>query len=372
MISNKKIALLLFNYFSYGGLERDFLSVSEELLKRGFILKIFVGSWEGKKPSSLDIVELGHKGFTNHSKNRNYFKKTSFLLKSFNPDLIFGFNKIPSLDLYLAADTCFKKRRKNKNFIYKLLPRYKLYMDYENAVFGKKSKTKILLLNEKQKSEFKEEYDPKELRMSIIPPGLSDSLKVNKKERTTKGDLGFKSTDKIILFVGSDFKRKGLDRAIKALSSCLNKKDKSLFLLVAGQDDPKHFANLAHSAGVKDQVIFLGSRDDVDELMVFSDLLIHPAREEAAGNVILEAMAKELPVLTCEEVGFSGYVERYEGGTVIKNDFNQQKLNASLKNLINKEKLSIYKKNLSKFKENNYLFSRFEFIASLIERELNV
>ena len=83
-------------------------------------------------------------------------------------------------------------------------------------------------------------------------------------------------------------------------------------------------------------------------------------------------MVKELPVLTCEEVGFSGYVERYEGGTVIKNDFSQQKLNASLKNLIKKEKLSIYKKNLSKFKENNYLFSRFEFIASLIERELNV
>ena len=41
------------------------------------------------------------------------------------------------------------------------------------------------------------------------------------------------------------------------------------------QDDPKHFANLAHSAGVKDQVIFLGSRDDVDELMVFSELGIY-------------------------------------------------------------------------------------------------
>jgi UDP-glucose:(heptosyl)LPS alpha-1,3-glucosyltransferase len=43
----KKIALLLFKYFPYGGLQKDFLGVADELISRGHILKVFTRSWEG-------------------------------------------------------------------------------------------------------------------------------------------------------------------------------------------------------------------------------------------------------------------------------------------------------------------------------------
>ena len=35
-------------------------------------------------------------------------------MQDFSPDIIFGFNKMPGLDLYFAADTCFAKQALKK------------------------------------------------------------------------------------------------------------------------------------------------------------------------------------------------------------------------------------------------------------------
>ena len=107
-MERKVIALLIFKYFPYGGLQRDFLEVAEELLKRKFEVKVLTGSWEGERLSNLDIKELHNKGLTNHGRNKDFFRKAKIELEKINPDLVFGFNKMPDLDVYLAADTCFK------------------------------------------------------------------------------------------------------------------------------------------------------------------------------------------------------------------------------------------------------------------------
>jgi UDP-glucose:(heptosyl)LPS alpha-1,3-glucosyltransferase len=68
----KKIAILLYKYFPYGGLQKDFLLITKELLSRNHDIKIFTRSWEGIVPTQLDVVQLGEKGFTNYSKNKNF------------------------------------------------------------------------------------------------------------------------------------------------------------------------------------------------------------------------------------------------------------------------------------------------------------
>ena len=52
--------------------------------------------------------------------------------------------------------------------------------------------------------------------------------------------------------------------------------------------------------------------------MKSADLLIHPAREEAAGNIIIEALVSGLPSLVTSEVGFSSEVLKFRSGTVLK------------------------------------------------------
>ena len=66
-MSGKKIAITLFKYFPYGGLQKDFLGIAEELYKRNYILKVFTRSWSGEIPAWLDVMEIGENGFTNAS-----------------------------------------------------------------------------------------------------------------------------------------------------------------------------------------------------------------------------------------------------------------------------------------------------------------
>ena len=154
----KKLALLLFKYFPYGGLQKDFLGVANELILRGHVLKAFTRSWEGPIPEGLDVVVLGERGIFNYAKNRNFVKDVYLSMQDFSPDIIFGFNKMPGLDLYFAADTCFAKQALKKNIVQKFTRRYRQSMQFEEDVFSQKSNTKILSLNDKQSSEFREFY----------------------------------------------------------------------------------------------------------------------------------------------------------------------------------------------------------------------
>ncbi|ESX91332.1 hypothetical protein X756_03305 [Mesorhizobium sp. LSHC412B00] len=51
--------------------------------------------------------------------------------------------------------------------------------------------------------------------------------------------------------------------------------------------------------------------------MAAADLLIHPARIETTGTVIVEALANALPVITTDTCGFAPLVEKADAGVVI-------------------------------------------------------
>ena len=48
-------------------------------------------------------------------------------------------------------------------------------------------------------------------------------------------------------------------------------------------------AHRRQAVGVRDRMRLLGVREDIPELMAAADLLVHPARTETTGTVILEA-----------------------------------------------------------------------------------
>lgn len=361
----KKLALLLFKYFPYGGLQKDFLGVADELISRGHVVKAFTRSWEGPIPEGLDVVVLGEKGKFNFSKNRNFVKDVYLSMQEFSPDIVFGFNKMPGLDLYFAADTCFAKQALKKNIVQKFTRRYKQSMQFEEDVFSQKSNTKILTLNDKQSNEFKDFYSTQTQRIIITPPGIdkdwSDHEPVNIFEA-----LNIPLGEKILLFVGSDFSRKGLDRAILGLHH-LNEKNISSNLVVIGDDKSKPYENLIAEASLFKKVHFLGPRKDVASFMKSADLLIHPAREEAAGNIIIEALVSGLPTLVTSEVGFSSEVLKFRSGTVLEGEFNQNRFNLLLEESVSDKNLSYVRSSINNLSDKQYFFSRFKFIADFIE-----
>ena len=52
------VAFCLFKYFPYGGLQRDFMRIAQEVENRGHQVRIYVADWQGEKPDTFDIVHV--------------------------------------------------------------------------------------------------------------------------------------------------------------------------------------------------------------------------------------------------------------------------------------------------------------------------
>ena len=121
--------------------------------------------------------------------------------------------------------------------------------------------------------------------------------------------------------------------------------------------------------GVDDRVRLLGARDDVPDLLLAADLLVHPARNEAAGAVLTEALAAGLPVLCSGNCGFADYVEE-SGGLVLPLPFSQRALNKTLLfALSTPEKLEDMRQNAIGYGQHADFYRRAEVAADLIRGE---
>ena len=369
MTSTKKIAILLYRYFPYGGLQKDFLEVAKELKYRDINFKVFTRRWEGVIPKDFEVKEIGERGLTNFSKNKNFVKDSYEALQEYDPDLVFGFNKMPGLDLYFAADTCFKKEALNKSPLIKFTRRFRQSVEFEKAVFGSNSSTEVFLLNKKQADDFKSAYQLNPHQMTLIPPGIDFNWS-DHKPIEIHNSFKIPTEDRVALFVGSDFSRKGLDRAISSIHF-LNINHIPFSLLVIGKDNFGPYSELVDKLALNERIKFLGPRDDVASIMKSSDLLLHPAREEAAGNVIIESLVSRLPVATCRDVGFAEEVKKNKGGIVLDEEFDQDKFDNLVLGICENKELEKIKQGMLGLEREEYFFSRFKFVADKVQERIN-
>jgi UDP-glucose:(heptosyl)LPS alpha-1,3-glucosyltransferase len=64
--------------------------------------------------------------------------------------------------------------------------------------------------------------------------------------------------------------------------------------------------------------------------LLAADLLVHPARAEAGGIVLLEALVAGLPVITTDVCGYAHHVREAGAGTVLDSPFRQHTLEQAL------------------------------------------
>ena len=105
-----RLAFSLFNYFPYGGLQRDFIRIARACRALGHSVDVFTMSWEGEAEPGLTLHLLPAKGMQNHSRRRHFADQFQKALEVDDFDLVVGFNKMPGLDVYYAADTCYQAK----------------------------------------------------------------------------------------------------------------------------------------------------------------------------------------------------------------------------------------------------------------------
>ncbi|MBG10288.1 MAG: glucosyltransferase I RfaG [Gammaproteobacteria bacterium] len=330
-----RLFFLIYHYFPFGGQQRDFFRIAEACLSRGYEIEVYALRWQGPKPAPFNVKLVPVKAFSRLSMYRRYTDWVSKRIDDSQPDLVIGFNKMPHLDMYFAADDCFLyKAATQRGPLYPFTPRYRHFQRYEAAVFGRESLTRALVLSPLQRKNYLQYYPDCAPRLRDIPPGIDQDRRIEHRDPRNRSalreELEVTENQLLILQVGSGFKIKGVDRAMRAIAALPEElRDRVRYVLI-GQDKAGPYRRLAKKLGLTNQVEILPGRDDIPRFLVGADLLLHPAYMESAGYVLLEATVSGLPVLTTASCGYAFHVERAQSGEVCSDPFRQDELNARL------------------------------------------
>lgn len=366
-----RLAIAILKYFPHGGLQKDFLRIAEEANKRGHTVTVYTTSWKGAVPEWITLRILNPFALTNHGKTVRFFRKLKDVLKKEPQDLVFGMNRGPGLDVYFAGDECFAagQKRKHSSLYCRLSKRIRTFSEMERIIFAPGASTEILCLVEKQKKEFQQFYRTESERMYLIPPGMNPECirpdHADQLRTEFRKDKNIAEDRLVLLCVGANLKLKGADRlmiAVNALPEVL-RKNITLFLVGRKTKELEHMASQ-----IPADIRFEGMQDKVQEYYLASDLMVHPARSEAAGSVLIEAIASGLPVICTELCGFSVFVRESAAGHVLHGEFHQEELNAALEALLsNKEHLLYLSREAQEYTGHTDFTGRAKTVVDILE-----
>lgn len=174
--------------------------------------------------------------------------------------------------------------------------------------------------------------DADEFLARALPEGASDSPAVRASVRkTVRAEFGIREDSFVFLSVGQIGIRKGLDTLANAAVLLAESDDAAppMHVLLVGA----RFSTKTESVEFEQQVrqrfrqaeprVVLhttGYRKDVPRLMLAADGLVHAARQEPLGRVLLEAAAMRLPVVATDVGGTREIFEAGRGAILVAAD----------------------------------------------------
>lgn len=128
--------------------------------------------------------------------------------------------------------------------------------------------------------------------------------------------IGISEHDFMIISVGELNRNKNHQSIIRAISTLNNKKVK--YILCGTGPLENDLIKLVKELYLENQVIFLGFRSDISELMNAADLFVFPSIREGLSLSLMEAMASGLPIVCSKIRGNIDLIDEGEGGYLVK------------------------------------------------------
>ena len=183
-------------------------------------------------------------------------------------------------------------------------------------------------------------------KVALIPNGKPmDEFYPEEDKRYLREKLGLPINKKILCFMGSIIRRKGVDILIEAFK-IINKEFQNSFLLLVGPNKFEilekennlfvgEIINKISKYSLENDIIFTGESKEVSNYLRASDIFVFPSRQEGCPNVVIEAMACGLPCIISEMPGISDFLMRdKEEGIIIPQD-NPERLAEEILKLLN-------------------------------------
>ena len=338
-----KIALTHTRYSYTGGIEKYIHSLVERLLAAGHEVHYIAAKWEPREHPRLIFHRVPIVRFPPSLRVLSFNDGANRILDEHDFDIVHGFTKTDRQDVYTDGSGCLEEyldatladRPRWWRRLYRATPHQRAIEKMERRRFQRNAIRHIVPMARFVRDQILLHYPVEPERVEVVYNGV-ELEHFNPRNRETLG-VEYRRAQKIdpdtplLLFVGNDWKRKGLVTVLEALPKIAEAIGRPPLLLVAGHDNhPDRFESTAARLGVTEMVRWLGPVREIREPFAAADLFVFPTRYDVFGNVGLEALASGVPSLLSRRAGVSEVIEGHEGaaGKILHDPYSSEELAA--------------------------------------------
>ncbi len=189
--------------------------------------------------------------------------------------------------------------------------------------------------------------------IAFVPNGIDlKEFYFKKKKITSKKNLGLPLNKKYILFLSRIHPEKGLKYLVKAWHKVCQRFPNWDLLIVGPKFDSQYFEDIytyINKYNLNSSVHFMGMLSGKKKLDCYnaSNLFVLPSYGENFGNVIAEAMASKLPIITTKKTPWEK-IEKYDAGWWVELNF--ENISLALIKALSCNELELKKKGENSFK----------------------
>ncbi|MBN1419690.1 MAG: glycosyltransferase family 4 protein [Planctomycetes bacterium] len=310
-----------------GGSEKYIWSLAGRLLAAGHDVHFFGSRWEPFPDPRLRIHRVPRLRGLPGAKVLSFAYLSRALLRRESFDVIHGFTKTFHQDVYTDGSGCqadyqeylFAGDSPWRRAIRSLAPKQWATIHVERRRFRPGACRRILVMSRMVKEQIHARYELPDPVVEVLYNGIEiDHFHPRRRQDegpALRREQGADPGTRVLLFVGNDYRRKGLAAVIEAVRA-EEASGRPWTLWVVGRDRrPEPYRALAADLGHR--VRFLGPQREVAPLHAAADAFVLASAYDVFGNAVLEAMASATPPIVSSRAGASEIVADGRDGLVV-------------------------------------------------------
>ncbi|WP_020588411.1 glycosyltransferase family 4 protein [Desulfobacter curvatus] len=309
-----KIAVLVKRFTLSGGKERYVVELVKSLCRLGHQVDVFACEAEQRLLNDIGFFRVPNRmTFSSVLNTISFVKETAKMLEEYDYDIVHSHERNYTQEVLTLHSFSYYEGLKKYTWLRKIDQKYLslrswLYLWLERA----QMRTPWLISVSTAISKDVEENYHRTGNVVEIPPGVDltifDEKSVYAMRQQARKEKNIHENELAVLFVGSAFQRKGLDRLIPAITE-------EMHLIIVGKGDHiSKFSKMIKAHPCGQRISMEGITDNVIKYYALADVVVLPSRSEAFGMSVLEGMACGLPVIVSHNSGVAGLIRHGENG----------------------------------------------------------